>query len=104
MKVKILKIYLREDDKYHGEPAYKHIIEILKENNISGATVFRGIMGYGVRGISTFDILRLSLNLPVVIECVDIEENIKNVLPKIYEVVGENGLIVLQDGEVYKNK
>ncbi|EHP84816.1 DUF190 domain-containing protein [Methanotorris formicicus] len=102
IKAKLLRIYLREGDKYRDEALYKYIIKILKENNISGATTFKGVCGYGVRGISRFDILRLSMNLPVVIECVDKEENILKVLPKITDIVGNNGLIYVMDVEVYK--
>ncbi|AEF95640.1 DUF190 domain-containing protein [Methanotorris igneus] len=102
IKAKLLRIYLRENDRHGDEPLYKYIIRILKENNISGATVFKGMCGYGVRGISRVDILRLSMNLPVVIECVDKEENISKVLPKIIDVVGDNGLVYVMDVEVYK--
>ncbi|WP_048201410.1 DUF190 domain-containing protein [Methanocaldococcus bathoardescens] len=104
IKVKILKIYLREGDKFEGELMYKHIVKILKREGISGATVYKGICGYGVRGIAEVDIFRLSINLPVIIECIDIEENINKVLPKLYEIIKDNGLIVITDGYVYKGE
>ena len=104
IKAKILKIYLREGDKFEGELMYKHIMKILKREGISGATVYKGICGYGVRGVAEFDIFRLSVNLPVIIECVDVEENINRVLPKLYEVIKNNGLIIITDCHVYKGE
>ena len=104
IKAKILKIYLKEGDKFKGESMYRHIMKILKEEGISGATVYKGIAGYGVRGIAEFDIFRLSINLPVIVECVDAEENINKVLPKLYEVIKNNGLIVITDCYVYKGE
>ena len=83
---------------------YKYIMKILKREGISGATVYKGICGYGVRGIAEFDIFRLSVNLPVIIECVDIEENINKVLPKLYEIIKDNGLIEQFDGYFKKRK
>ncbi|XRP96902.1 DUF190 domain-containing protein [Methanocaldococcus sp. 16A] len=104
IKVKILKIYLREGDKFEGELMYKHIVKMLKREGVSGATVYKGICGYGVRGIAEVDIFRLSINLPVIIECIDIEENINKVLPKLHEIIKDNGLIVVTDGYVYKGE
>ncbi|ENN96378.1 hypothetical protein J422_02849 [Methanocaldococcus villosus KIN24-T80] len=101
LRAKILRIYLKEGDKYNDEPAYKYILKLLKKEGISGATVFRGVAGYGVRGISQMDIFRLSINLPIVIECVDLEENINRVLPKIHKVINNNGLIVVMKCKVY---
>ncbi|XRO77557.1 DUF190 domain-containing protein [Methanocaldococcus sp. 10A] len=104
IKVKILKIYLREGDKFEGELMYKHIVKMLKREGVSGATVYKGICGYGVRGIAEVNIFRLSINLPVIIECIDIEENINKVLPKLHEIIKDNGLIVITDGYVYKGE
>ena len=71
---------------------------------MSGATVYKGVGGYGIRGMSEFDIFRLSINLPIIIECVDTEENINKVLPKLYEVIKNSGLIVITDCYVYKGE
>ncbi|ACX72111.1 MAG: DUF190 domain-containing protein [Methanococci archaeon] len=102
IKAKLLKIYLREGDKFEGELMYKYLIKLMKNEGLSGATVYKGICGYGIRGIAEFDIFRLSMNLPVIIECIDVEENINRVLPKLYEVVKNNGLIAITECEVYK--
>ncbi|ADG13874.1 protein of unknown function DUF190 [Methanocaldococcus infernus ME] len=93
--MKLLKIYIREGDKYEGEPLYKYIIRVLKENNISGATVVKGIYGYGERGISDFNILSLSVDLPIIVEAVDEDEKIKKVFKKIKEILGKNGLAII---------
>lgn len=95
---------MREGDKFKDDVMYKHIVKILKKEGISGATVYKGICGYGVRGIAEMDIFRLSINLPVVVECIDTEENINRVLPKLYEILKDNGLITIIDGYVYKGE
>ncbi|WP_456472703.1 DUF190 domain-containing protein [Methanocaldococcus sp.] len=95
--MKLLKIYIREGDKFEGELLYKKIIEILKNNNIKGATVFKGIYGYGERGVADFNILALSINLPISIEAVDEDEKIDSVVKKIKNIVRDNGLIITID-------
>lgn len=102
IKGKILKIYLKESDKYKGKLLYKYILDLLQLNKIKGATVFKGIYGYGERGVSEIDVFRLSLDLPLLIECIDEEEKINGVIPKIKEVIKENGLIVVADCFIVK--
>ncbi len=99
---KMLRIYLKENDWHNGSHSYKYIIKKLKENGITGATVIRGIYGYGKRGVAEIDIIRLSMNLPVIIECIDNEEKINNLIPIIHEIIGENGLITVEDIAVIK--
>ncbi|MCS3901076.1 DUF190 domain-containing protein [Methanococcus voltae] len=99
---KILRIYLKESDKFEGQNMTQTIIKLLKSRGISGATVFKAQCGYGRRGVSRFDILRLSMNLPVIIECIDYETNFKKVLPELTKVVGENGLITMENIQVVK--
>jgi PII-like signaling protein len=102
--LKMLRIYLKENDWHKGSHSYKFIIKKLKEYGISGATVFKGICGYGKRGIAEIDIIRLSMDLPVVIECIDDEEKINKLIPILHEIIGENGLITIVDVAVVKNK
>jgi PII-like signaling protein len=91
-----LRIYIGESDRYHGKPLYLHIPHELKSRGVKGATVFRGIAGYGSHSlIHTADILRLSEDLPVVIEVVEEEEIIRKILPDIEKLVTE-GLITLE--------
>ncbi len=100
MKAKWLRIYIGESYKYGGKPAYKAILELLKKNGIPGATVLRGIESYGPKsGEHSVDILRFSMDLPVVIDTIAESEAISRVLPKIKEILRE-GLIISMDVEI----
>ncbi len=90
-----LRIYIGESDRYHGKPLYMHLLHVLKKSGIRGATVYRGIAGYGSHSlIHTVNLLRLSEDLPVVIESIDEEEKIERVLPVVEELV-EEGLVTI---------
>jgi len=98
----LIRIHIGEDDKVDGKLLYKKIIEILRENDIAGATVLRGIMGYGASTrIHTASILDISSDLPIIIEIVDKEEKINKVLPKIEPLI-KNGLITQEKVKVIK--
>jgi PII-like signaling protein len=87
MEVK-LRIYIGESDTWKGENLYAAIVKKAKEMKLAGASVFRGIMGYGATShIHSTKILRLSDDLPVLIEIVDTEENIKRIMPFLEEVI-----------------
>ncbi|AAM07286.1 TPA: DUF190 domain-containing protein [Methanosarcina acetivorans] len=89
----LLRIFIGESDKHKGKPLYMHIVEMLKEEGIAGATVFRGITGFGKQSyIHTTSILRLSTDLPILIEVADTEENIAKIRPKLDEIITE-GLV-----------
>lgn len=97
-----LRIYLGEADKYHGVPAYHAIVLKAKELGLAGASVFRGVEGFGANSrIKTARILELSNDLPLVIDIVDSAEYIEKLLPFLDEVVQE-GLITMEDIEVIK--
>ncbi len=99
---KKLSIYLDESEKVHGKPLYEIILDILYKRKISGASVFRGIEGYGSDGVfHTAKILELSTNLPVKIEVVDSEKRIDEVLMEITPMV-HRGLIEVSDTTVIK--
>lgn len=84
----LLRIFIGESDRYKGKPLYVHIVEMLKMEGIAGATVFRGIMGFGRHSsIHTVSILRLSNDLPILIEVSDLEENINRIRPKLDEII-----------------
>ncbi len=89
----LLRIFIGESYRYKGKPLYMHIVEMLKAEGIAGATVFRGITGFGKQSlIHTTSILRLSTDLPIVIEAADLEENIDKIRPKLDEIINK-GLI-----------
>ncbi len=90
-----LRVYIGESDRYRGKPLYLYILELLKTRGLRGATVYRGIAGFGSHSrIHTVDILRLSEDLPIVIEAVDEEDKVRSVLGEVEEVV-EEGLITV---------
>jgi uncharacterized protein len=97
---KALRIYIGESDTWHGRPLYQAIVRRLREEGLAGATVLRGIEGFGAHSrLHTARILRLSEDLPLVIEVVDREDRIRNALPILDEMVTE-GLITLEDVDV----
>jgi uncharacterized protein len=95
-----LRIYIGEADRWQGRPLYEALVLILRERGIAGATVVRGIEGYGRNAhLHTAKILRLSEDLPVVIDVVDSESTIRAILPELDAMVGD-GLITLEPVEV----
>jgi hypothetical protein len=98
----LLRTFIGETDKYKGKPLYEQIVLKARELNLAGVTVIQGIMGFGADSrIHTAKLLRLSEDLPVVIEIVDTEENINRILPFLDETVKE-GLITLEKVRVIK--
>jgi PII-like signaling protein len=101
-QAKLLRIYIGETDRWHGQPLYMAILLKAREMGLAGGTVFRGIAGYGANSvIHTANILRLSEDLPVVIEIVDTDEKIQAFLPVLDEMVKE-GLILMREVEVVR--
>lgn len=93
---KLLRIFVGESDTWHGKPLYEAIVERARADGLAGATVLRGIEGFGADSrLHTSRILRLSEDLPVVIEIVDTEENVDRILPALDEMVGE-GMITVE--------
>jgi PII-like signaling protein len=97
---KLLRIFIGESDTWHGRPLYEAIVARVREEGLAGATVLRGIEGFGAHSrIHSSRILRLSEDLPVVVEIVDTAENVDRVLPLLDEMVSE-GLVTLERVEV----
>lgn len=97
---KLLRIFIGESDKHGRKPLYQAIVEMLREEGLAGATVLRGIEGFGAKShLHTARILRLSEDLPIVIEVADTAERIEAVMPKIDEMVTE-GMVTLERVEV----
>lgn len=96
----LMRIHIGERDKYHGKPLYQAIVELLRQRHYAGATVLRAIMGFGASSrIHTDRIELLSLDLPVIVECVETEEKIAAILPELDEMIG-GGLITLERARV----
>ena len=95
-EAELLRIFIGESDKHGGRPLYEAIVESARERGMAGATVLRGVLGFGAHSrIHTAKILRLSEDLPVVIEIVDKPERIADFLPELDEMMDE-GLITLE--------
>jgi PII-like signaling protein len=96
----LMRIHIEERDKYHGKPLYEAIVELLRKRHYAGATVLRGIMGFGASSrLHTDRVVSLALDLPVVVECVETEERIQAILPELDEMIG-GGLITLERARV----
>ena len=99
---KRLRIYIGESDRWNGKMLFEAIVLKAKELDLGGATVFRGVMGYGANSrIHTAKIVELSSDLPITIEIIDSEEYIAKIMPFLDEVVKE-GMVTLDDIEVVK--
>jgi PII-like signaling protein len=97
---KLLRIFVGESDRWHGKPLYQAIVERVRQEGLAGATVLRGIEGFGADSrLHTARILRLSEDLPVVVEIVDSPEQIERILPILDEMVGE-GMVTVERVEV----
>lgn len=97
----LLRIFIGEDDRHEGQPLYEWIVRTAREHGLAGATVLRGLGGFGAHSrIHTSKILRLSSDLPIVIEIVDTRERIEAFLPVIDGAIAE-GLATLEKVEIH---
>jgi len=96
----LLRIFIGESDKYHGTNLYQYLVQYLRKNHFAGATVLRGITGFGKASkIHSSDLLELSSDLPIVIEIVDIEEKIEE-LKKVFDETGMIGSALITEEKV----
>jgi hypothetical protein len=96
----LLRIFVGESDRHAGKPLYEWIVLKAREQGLAGATVVRGIMGYGAHSrLHTFKVERLSLDLPIVVEIVDTREKLGAFLDLIDDDITE-GLVTLEKAEV----
>jgi len=94
---KRLRVYVGEADRHQGHPIHRALLDAARKAGLTGATIFRGIEGYGPRhGLQTARVVDLSADLPVVVEIVDDPERIAAFLPIVRQLV-EGGLITLED-------
>ncbi|HON13724.1 MAG TPA: DUF190 domain-containing protein [Treponema sp.] len=98
----LLRIYIGENDHYKGRPLYEAIVKKARELDLAGATVLRGIMGFGADSrLKSAHILDLSNDLPIVIEIIDNPEQVQKILPFLDEAVTE-GLVTMETIQVIK--
>jgi PII-like signaling protein len=92
----LMRIHIGESDKWHGKPLHEALVELLRREGFSGATVLRGVAGYGGSSVYHTDkILRLSQDLPIIVEVIETAEKIEKILPRMDEMV-EGGLVTLE--------
>jgi PII-like signaling protein len=97
-----LTVFVGEDDRWHGKPLYTQIVHSAHAAGLAGATVLRGIEGYGASSrVHTERLLSLSADLPIAVVIVDAEERIRAFLPQLDELVTE-GLVILDEVEVIR--
>ncbi len=105
-EAKLVRIFVGESDLIHHIPVYEKIVQEARKIHLAGATVFKGVMGYGgTSRIHTSKILRLSEDMPMIIEIVDEEEKINNFLPMLHDIFEEancGGLITMEKAEIIK--
>src|SRR5437660_2441938 len=98
----LLRIFIGESDRYQHRPLYEALVMKARELQLAGATVLRGPMGFGKSSrLHTAKILRLSMDLPIVIEIVDTEEKVNTFLPVLDEMMG-GGLVTLEKAKVIR--
>ncbi len=101
----LMRIFIGESDRcqegpYRGSPLWEGLLNLFRERGFAGATVLRGIAGFGASArVHTDRILRLSLDLPMVVEVVDSDERIRSILPELHGMIG-GGLVTLERAHV----
>jgi PII-like signaling protein len=97
----LLRIFIGESDKHEGKPLYEWLVLKAREQGLAGATVLRGVMGFGAntRVIHTFKIEQLSVDMPMVVEVVDTQEKLETFLETIDEHIGA-GLVTLEKAQI----
>jgi uncharacterized protein len=98
-----LRVYVGESDRFGNRPAYQAVVQLLRERGFWGATVTRGIYGFGKRSIlHSASTLRLSEDLPLIIEAVEAEEKVQAVVPELSAMV-KGGLVTVEDVRVLRH-
>ena len=98
----LMRIFLGENDRHEGRPMHEAILHLLRKDGFAGATVLRGIEGFGAKSvIHRADLLRLSSDLPILVEVVESAERIEALLPKLDDMIAE-GLVTLEKVRVVR--
>ena len=98
----LLRIFIGEGDKFQHVPLYEALVELFRKQGCAGATVLRGVAGFGAHGKYHSDrLLRLSSDLPIVVELVDSQERVDAVLPKVEELI-DGGMITMEKVSVWR--
>ncbi len=96
----LMRIFIGESDRHQNKPLYKVLMELFRQEGFAGATVLRGVAGFGANSVLHTDgLLRLSQDLPLVIEVVDKDEKIEQIIPQLDEIL-QGGMITLEKARV----
>lgn len=100
-EAQLLRIFIGEADRYEGKPLYEAIVQLARKKQMAGATVLRGVMGFGAHSrMHTAKVLRLSEDLPLIIEIVDTPERIQSLLPELDGMM-KDGLVTIESVTVH---
>ncbi|WP_029910747.1 DUF190 domain-containing protein [Pelobacter seleniigenes] len=100
----LMRVFIGESDRYQGRPLYEALLELFRKEGFAGATVLKGVAGFGARShLHTDRLLRLSQDLPLVIEVVDNEEKIDKIIPQLDGML-QGGMITLERARVIRYK
>jgi hypothetical protein len=98
----LMRIFIGESDRFGGRPLHEALVELFRREGIAGATVLRGVAGFGAHSVYHTDkLLRLSTDLPLVVEVVDSKERIDAVMPSIDEMM-DGGMITIEKATVIR--
>ena len=98
----LMRIFIGESDRYHHQPLYEALVEVFRREGFAGATVLRGISGFGAHSVyHTQKLLDLSADLPLVVEVIDTQKKIDDIMPRIDEMMG-GGMITLEKATVIR--
>lgn len=98
----LMRIFIGENDRHDHKPLYEALVEMFRKEGFAGATVLRGISGFGAHSVyHTMKLLALSADLPLIIEVVDTQEKINAIMPRIDEMMG-GGMITLEKATVIR--
>lgn len=98
----LMRIFIGESDRYDHKPLYEVLVELLRKEGFAGATVLRGVCGFGAHSVyHTQKLLDLSADLPLIVEVVDTQEKINAIMPRIDEMMG-GGMITLEKATVIR--
>jgi uncharacterized protein len=99
----LMRIFIGEGDRFQHQPLYQALVELLRGEGVAGATVLRGIAGFGAHSVChTEKLLDLSADLPLVVEAVESREKIDAVLPRVEEMMSGGGMITLEKATVIR--
>lgn len=100
----LMRIFIGESDRYQNRPLYKYLVDFFRKEGFAGATVLKGVAGFGANSVLHTDgLLCLSQDLPVIIEVVDNEEKIEKIIPQLDDML-QGGMITLEKARVIRYK